>query len=87
MSSCPAPGWVIQQYDFDYLREEVMKAQQLNRLTSDEGVSCQLPLDMTSLSYWLSRRLPVDNKTKFELLSINCPTTRLLLGLKILKVI
>lgn len=38
------------------------------------------------LSYWLSRRLPVDEKTKLEFLSINCPTKRLMLGLQILKV-
>ena len=41
---------------------------------------------LTGLSYWLSRRLPIDDTRKLELLSIHCPTQRLLRGLQILKV-
>lgn len=41
---------------------------------------------LTGLSYWLSRRLPIDDTKKLELLSIHCPTQRLIRGLEILKV-
>ena len=41
---------------------------------------------LTGLSYWLSRRLPIDDTKKLELLSIHCPTQRLIKGLEILKV-
>ena len=41
---------------------------------------------LAGLSYWLSRRLPIDDTRKLELLSIHCPTQRLLRGLQILKV-
>lgn len=41
---------------------------------------------LIGLSYWLSRRLPIDDTKKLELLSIHCPTQRLIRGLEILKV-
>ena len=45
-----------------------------------------MSLVLPGLSYWLSRRLPIDDMRKLELLSIHCPTQRLLRGLQILKV-
>ena len=38
------------------------------------------------LSYWLARRLPVDDTTKLELLKMNCPTMRIMQGLRMLNV-
>ena len=38
------------------------------------------------LSYWLSRRLPVLEREKLSLLSLHCPTLRLLQGLLVLEV-
>lgn len=38
------------------------------------------------LSYWLARRLPINEPSKLRLLSINCPTQRVIKGLQILKV-
>ena len=38
------------------------------------------------LSYWLSRRLPVSEREKLSLLSLHCPTLRLLQGLLVLEV-
>ena len=40
----------------------------------------------TGLSYWLARRLPINDQSKLELLSYHCPTQRLIRGLQILKV-
>ncbi|XP_019855683.1 PREDICTED: protein cereblon-like [Amphimedon queenslandica] len=85
MSSCRVPEWTLRLFEFDHLRDEVIEAQRVNSLSlNDKGVD-PLPNDITSLSYWLSRRLPVDEKTKLEFLSINCPTKRLMLGLRLLK--
>ena len=38
------------------------------------------------LSYWLARRLPISDEGKLELLSLGCPTLRLLHGLHTLRV-
>ncbi len=38
------------------------------------------------LSYWLARRLPVSELAKLDLLSIDCPTFRLIKGMAMLKV-
>ncbi len=40
----------------------------------------------SGLSYWLARRLPIDEPKKLELLSIDSPILRLVRGLQILKV-
>ena len=45
-----------------------------------------LPEDTISLSYWLSRRLPISDQEKLSLLSIHCPTQRLIQALHILQV-
>ena len=50
------------------------------------SVTIIMSLVLPGLSYWLSRRLPIDDMRKLELLSIHCPTQRLLRGLQILKV-
>lgn len=60
-----------------------------NILTRSSLRATKLPcifLVLVGLSYWLSRRLPIDDTRKLELLSIHCPTQRLLRGLQILKV-
>ncbi len=41
---------------------------------------------LLGLSYWLARQLPINEPSKLLLLSINCPTQRLIKGLQILKV-
>ena len=46
----------------------------------------RLPEDTVSLSYWVSRRLPISDHDKLSLLSIHCPTLRLVQALLILQV-
>ena len=53
-------------------------------MESEGGV--RLPEDIVSLSYWLSRRLPISDREKLSLLALHCPTQRLLRGLLILEV-
>ena len=56
-------------------------------VSDPEGIAKgALPEDTVSLSYWLSRRLPVSDKEKLSLLSIHCPTLRLMHALLMLEV-
>lgn len=84
-SLCQVPAWVFNMYQLDYLRERLMAVKLMKVFaSSEEGVASRLPSDLSHLSYWLARRLPVDDKVKLELLQLNCPTLRLIRGLQIL---
>ncbi|XP_065897971.1 protein cereblon-like isoform X2 [Dysidea avara] len=84
MPVCQASLWSFNQIDFHRLREQVKKEQQFKTFAGKEN-SAKLPEDVVSLSYWLSRQLPAETSCKLELLSINCPTRRILRALQILQ--
>ncbi|XP_064399498.1 protein cereblon-like isoform X7 [Halichondria panicea] len=84
-SVCSVPTWVFRFYDTDHLREVLMKEQELKTFVKSDKASTRLPENIISLSYWLARRLPINEPSKLLLLSINCPTQRVIKGLQILK--
>lgn len=81
-SLCQVPAWVFNMYQLDYLRERLMAENQMKVFVGESA--SKLPSDISQLSYWLARRLPIDDKGKLELLQLNCPTVRLIKGLQIL---
>ena len=58
----------------------------LNKTLSVPFDSRPLTSICSGLSYWLSRRLPISDREKLHLLSLHCPTLRLIRGLMILEV-
>jgi ATP-dependent Lon protease len=85
-SLCQVPAWVFSLHDKDYLRQEIAREEMMRVGRPEETSLDQLPEDTISLSYWLSRRLPISDQEKLSLLSIHCPTLRLIQALHILQV-
>jgi cereblon len=83
------PHWVYQRYQIAMLRGEILKEQKMMTIRSPADSKAPrtqyVPDDPTNLSYWLVKRLPVKLPVKIELLSIDCPTRRIIKGLDILR--
>ena len=70
----------------DYLRQKIVQEEMLMVSDPEDQSRNHLPEDTVSLSYWLSRRLPISDQQKLSLLSIHCPTLRITQALHILQV-
>jgi len=78
----PLPPWVWDMYSPSSLVEKV--TQELSKLSSLSIHLSSLPSSPTELSWWVAANLPLEDKLRAQLLSVNSPVQRLRMELSFL---
>ena len=78
----PLPSWVWSQYSPSFLVTRVRA--ELSKLSSLSTSISSVPTHPTQLSWWVTTNLPLEDKMKNTLLSLNSPVQRLRVTLSFL---